>query len=345
MTTDTSVGPDPVPADHHWTRLVLIWAPLSLAVDLIFWFVIGTYIPPGTRSLSNTATAATFDAKVLGVTGIPVMIAVWVYFVYALVYWRHHKGDPISDGPPIRGHGRLQVAWIAITTAVVIWAFIFGTYELVQPGGAGGGEGPNPLWTPTSHTVLPIQVIGQQWYWTFRYPTFGGFETQQLVVPDHTTIAFHVTSLDVIHDFWAYQIGVKADANPGVDDIAYTTTTKAGTFTVRCDELCGIWHGAMFTTGKIVSPSAFEQWAKSTETKEAGLTASLPKFSWVYVPSANPASEFAGAGSAYPYVSPTLNPSANCPVSGGKDSFSKQEIAPYQTGGGKKTCKGLPAGS
>ena len=28
-------------------------------------------------------------------------------------------------------------------------------------------------------------------------------------------IEFHVTSLDVIHSFWAYQLGVKADANPG----------------------------------------------------------------------------------------------------------------------------------
>ena len=30
-----------------------------------------------------------------------------------------------------------------------------------------------------------------------------------------------MTSLDVIHSFWAYQLGVKADANPGVDNIVY----------------------------------------------------------------------------------------------------------------------------
>ena len=27
----------------------------------------------------------------------------------------------------------------------------------------------------------------------------------------------------MIHSFWAYQLGVKADANPGVDNVAYTT--------------------------------------------------------------------------------------------------------------------------
>jgi cytochrome c oxidase subunit II len=326
--------------DQHWRRLIAIWAVLSLAADLIFWFVIGTYFPPGTRSLSNTASGATFDSKVLAVTAIPVMIAVWTYFVYAIVNWRQHKGEALSDGAPLRGHRGIQWAWVTITTVIVLWAFVFGTYELVQPEGAGGGEGPNPLWTPSSKTVLPIQVIGQQWYWTFRYPTFGGFETQTLVIPDNTAIAFHVTSLDVIHDFWAYQIGVKADANPGYDNIAYTTTTKTGTFSVRCDELCGIWHGAMFTTGKVVSKGAFESWATSTEAREAKLTRTLPKFSWVYVPSANPASEYAGAGSRYPYVTDTLSPSANCPVSGAKDAFSAQEIAPYQKEA-SVTCKGL----
>ena len=110
-------------------------------------------------------------------------------------------------------------------------------------------QGSSPIWTPTSKTILPIQVIGQQWKFTYRYPTFGGFETNQLVVPDNTTIQFNVTSLDVIHSFWAYQLGVKADANPDYNNVAYTTTQQLGSFIVRCAELCGIWHGAMYNYG------------------------------------------------------------------------------------------------
>ena len=89
-------------------------------------------------------------------------------------------------------------------------------------------EGPNPIWTPTSAHILPVQVIGQQWKFTYRYPTFGGFETSQLVLPVDTTIEFHVTSLDVIHSFWAYQLSVKADANPSQDNVAFTTTRQTG---------------------------------------------------------------------------------------------------------------------
>ena len=150
-----------------------------------------------------------------------------------------------------------------------MFLFGFGTYELVQPEGAGGGEGSSPIWTPASKTILPIQVIGQQWKFTYRYPTFGGFETNQLVVPDDTTIEFNVTSLDVIHSFWAYQLGVKADANPDYNNVAYTTTQQLGSFIVRCAELCGIWHGAMYNSGAVVSKQQFESWAKLTEFRLA----------------------------------------------------------------------------
>ena len=42
------------------------------------------------------------------------------------------------------------------------------------------------------------------------------------MLPVDTTIEFHVTSLDVIHSFWAYQLSVKADANPQQDNVAFT---------------------------------------------------------------------------------------------------------------------------
>jgi cytochrome c oxidase subunit 2 len=173
---------------------------------------------------------------------------------------------------------------------IVLGLFIFGTYELAWTGkaGAGGGEGPDPVWVPADHKVLTIQVIAQQWEFTYRYPTFGGFETSELVIPADTTIAFHVTSLDVIHSFWAYQLGVKADANPEYDNVAYTQTTNhLGQFSVRCSELCGLWHGAMFDTGKVVSVPKFMVWAKTTEKDLAPATKLLPPFAWTYTPDAN----------------------------------------------------------
>ena len=95
-------------------------------------------------------------------------------------------------------------------------------------------------------------------------------------MPVDTTIAFHVTSLDVIHSFWAYQLSIKADANPQQDNVAYTTTKELGSVTVRCSELCGLWHGAMYNYGSVVTKAQFLAWAKATEIRNAANTKLLP---------------------------------------------------------------------
>ena len=169
--------------------------------------------------------------------------------------------------------------------------FVFGTVELIAPAGAGAGEGPAPIWQPNTSHRLVVQVIGQQWAFTYRFPQFGGMESSELLLPANSTVEFHVTSLDVIHSFWAYQLGVKADANPGVDNIAYTTTKdQLGSFTVRCNELCGLWHGAMFNTGFIVPPRTFQAWARGVQLKEArnGILNILPPYAPSYDPTVVP---------------------------------------------------------
>jgi len=272
---------------HHFRRMIPIWLVASIAADLIWWFVAGPHVPPG--GMSDVAKGAQFDFNVLFLAAAPVTLGVWIYMGYAIWWWRASRPglpDPVG-GPAARGHLKFQVWWIALTTVIVLGAFVFGTVELILPAGAGGGEGPNPVWTPTSKNVLPVQVIAQQWKFTYRYPTFGGMETDTLVLPNNTEVAFHVTSLDVIHSFWAYQIGVKADGNPLVDNVAYAKTRQTGTFTVRCSELCGIWHGAMFDYGKVLSKSSFEKWALTTERKQADNTKYLPPFAWTYSPTAN----------------------------------------------------------
>ena len=118
-------------------------------------------------------------------------------------------------------------------------------------------------------------MIGQQWNWTYRFPSYGGVETPQLELPVNRDAELHVTSLDVIHSFWAHDLGVKADANPGVDNVAYVRPTKLMSFDIRCAELCGLWHGHMFQTGKVVSDSAFAAWIKRQQRIYAPATKQL----------------------------------------------------------------------
>jgi cytochrome c oxidase subunit II len=278
--------------DGAW--LAGLWVGLSVVGCLLVYFVWGPHLPPGAQS--NSAASQQFDIKVLAVIATPVIIGVLLYFGWALAFWRQRPGDD-TDAAPLHGNTRVQVTWITVTSAIVLGLAVFGTYELVAPAGAGAGEGPQPIWKPagtvtTSSTswvpggknILQVQVIAQQWAFTYRYPQFGGFETTQLELPVGQPVRFNVTSLDVIHSFWAYQLGVKADANPGVNNVAYTTPQHTGTFTVRCAELCGIWHGAMFDYGRVVSDSDFLDWAHSSETQLASVTKLLPPYALTYDP-------------------------------------------------------------
>jgi cytochrome c oxidase subunit II len=270
---------------RHGRRIFLIWIVLALVADLLIWFLWYPHMPPG--DMSSSAKHQQFDITVLALAAAPVMLFVWIYFGYALINWRHRDGDD-EDGPPIFGHTGIQATWIIGTAVVVLAAFVFGTVELIAPAGAGAGEGPLPVWKPSGNNDLQVQVIAQQWTFTYRYPQFGGMETTQLVLPEGRPVEFHVTSLDVIHSFWAYQLGVKADANPAVDDVAYTTPEQTGGFTVRCNELCGLWHGAMFNYGKVVSPAAFQAWAAKTEVQLAAVTKQLPPYALTYDPTVVP---------------------------------------------------------
>jgi cytochrome c oxidase subunit 2 len=269
------------PQPRHGLRIFWVWLVLSVVVDVLIWFVWGPHLPPG--DMSSSAASQQTDVKVLGVVAAPVMLLIYVYFGYALTFWRQREGDE-DDGPAeLPGSARAQKVWISVTTVMVLGLFVFGTVQLVSPAGAGAGEGSRPAWKPNGKP-LQVQVIAQQWLFTYRYPAYGGMETTQLVLPVNQPVQFNVTSLDVIHSFWAIQLGVKADAVQDVNNVAYTTPQRTGGFIVRCAELCGLWHGAMFDYGKVVSVPAFESWAKSTETKLAPDTKILPAYALTYSP-------------------------------------------------------------
>jgi cytochrome c oxidase subunit 2 len=280
MTTAEQDAPRPAGRPSHGRRIFLIWIVLALAADLLIWFVWGPHLPPGT--MSSSAAEQQDAIRIMAVMSAPVVVLVLVYFPYSLIVWRQRDGDD-SDGPALHGHTGIQVAWIVVTSVVVLSLAVFGTASLVASHGSGAGEGPAPIWKPPG-TPVRVQVIAQQWRFAYRYPQYGGFETTYLVVPKDRWVEFDVTSLDVIHSFWAYQLGVKADANPGVNNVAYTKPALLGRVTVRCAELCGLWHGAMFDYGKVVTPAQFRSWAAGSEARLASITRLLPPYATTYDP-------------------------------------------------------------
>ncbi len=264
----------------HGRRVITAWLVVSAIATPLVVVLVGPLLPPG--NASTQASQQVIDNTVI--TGIvtPVVCLIFVFFVYALLNFRAPKGGALVDGPPLRNHAGIQIAWMVITSVTVLFLAGFGTYELLQ-NGAGGGQGPSPVAVPGGKKIA-VQVIAQQWEFTYRYPGFGGFESHELVLPEDTYVVLHVTSLDVVHSFWAYELGVKADANPRVDNVAFVRTKAPGMFQVRCAELCGLWHGYMYNNGHVVSADQFHAWVKSQQALYKPIAKYLPGFRREYLP-------------------------------------------------------------
>ena len=146
---------------------------------------------------------------------------------------------------------------------------------------------------------LTVEVVGYQFGWDFYYPDMGESGnyvaspeptevnkkislpeveryTKELVIPVDVPIKLHVTSQDVIHAFYAPELGMKIDAMPGRINYAWIQADKPGTYIGQCYELCGSAHGEMFFTVKAVSMGRFVQFVNE-QRQEAGLSVLQPK--------------------------------------------------------------------
>jgi heme/copper-type cytochrome/quinol oxidase subunit 2 len=119
-------------------------------------------------------------------------------------------------------------------------------------------------------SLYTVNVIGNQWYWTYELNTALGIikqvsnlalideldlhnrnyarllaTTNAISIPVGLKTSFFITSNDVAHS-WAIQgLGIKVDAIPGRINLKTVIASKIGLYTGMCSELCGIEHGFM----------------------------------------------------------------------------------------------------
>ena len=207
---------------------------------------------------------------------------------------RHRQLAGLAGGP---GAGRrpegasnlpIQITWIVVTTVLVLFLFGFGTYELVQPGGRRRRAGTDadldadvarrpadPGHRPAVEVDLPLPDLRRVRDDRPRRPG----QHRDRLPRDLARRDPRLLGLPARRE---------GRRQPRQDNVAFTTTPdQLGSFVVRCDELCGLWHGAMYNYGKVVTPAQFQTWAEATERQLAANTKFLPPFAWTYTPDAN----------------------------------------------------------
>jgi len=267
----------------HAIRLAIIWVVLSVLGIIA---VLQIQYPPYDQTVQGQDQSRTL--ALLTAIATPVFIGVVILIVYSAIYFRRSSPE-LVDGPPMKGNTPVQVVWISVSAIIVLFLAFVGITTLAtnssaqtvpgQSSSLAGGTAGN------AGSEMQVQVIAQQWYFTYRYADYGGVETTHLYLPVDRPVELHVTSLDIIHSFWAYQLGVKADANPGVDNVFHVTPQKTGSFQVRCAELCGLWHGQMSDAeGQVVSQSDFDTWIAQQQQDYAAIQKVVPSYAPYYFP-------------------------------------------------------------
>ncbi len=179
---------------------------------------------------------------------------VMVMLFYALWKFRAKPGDE-SDGEPIHGNTKLEVAWTVIPTIIVLF-------------GAGYSWSVLSDIEKTAENPLTVNVFSQQYAWSFGYPGKDDVWSQgELHVPLDRQVHFKMHSQDVIHSFWVPEWRIKKDNVPGITTTAIVTPDKLGTYQLICTELCGFGHASMRAKVVVETPADFRKWIAGLEEK------------------------------------------------------------------------------
>ncbi|MEW6028270.1 MAG: cytochrome c oxidase subunit II [Chloroflexota bacterium] len=174
--------------------------------------------------------------------------------LYSLIVFRRRKGDT-TDAEYIEGNTALEITWTIIPLFTVIAFAYMGAYSL------GKVRSVDPQ-------AMVVNVTASQWAWSFEYPDYG-IVSNELHVPVDRQVLLRMQSRDVIHSFWVPEFRVKQDIVPGRVTELRVTPTLAGTYKVRCAELCGTSHFSMEGPVVVSAEAEFAAWVSEQQALAA----------------------------------------------------------------------------
>jgi cytochrome c oxidase subunit II len=184
------------------------------------------------------------------IVSVPVFVLVMTVAIYCVIAFRAKPGDK-GDGAHIHGNTKLEVVWVSIpfiiVTALAVYSWVvLDDIEAKQP------------------NELVVNVTGQQFAWSFDYPT-EKVKSNELVLPVDRPVHFKIHARDVLHSFWVPDFRMKQDAVPGITTNTRVTPTDLGNFPVVCAELCGIGHATMRQQARVVPTEEWDEWVKERQ--------------------------------------------------------------------------------
>jgi cytochrome c oxidase subunit 2 len=212
----------------------------------------------------------------------PVIVAISLLVLLLLGYVAFRFREKANPVPSKTSHNTLiEIIWTAAPVLILAVIAVPSIGLLARQ------------FKPAPDNAVTLKAIGNQWFWSYEYPDFGGvsvtanmlkeknevgpgqrFRTDadgprllavdnRIVLPVGVPIRLITTASDVIHSWAIPSFWVKLDAVPGRLNETSFTIEKPGLYFGQCSELCGARHAYMPIAVEAVSPAQFAAWIKA----------------------------------------------------------------------------------
>ena len=191
-----------------------------------------------------------------------VFVLVEVGLIWLVTRFRRNSDDVegVDEPEQVHGNTKLEIGWTVFPALLLAVLAVFNVQTILAMDDA---EDP-----------LEVTVIGQQWWWEYRYDvddngTVDIITANEAVIPVGRDVVFKIQSNDVIHSFWIPALAGKMDAVPGRTHERVLQSNEVGIFEGQCTEYCGLSHGVMRMQVKALEASDYDEWIQKMTTPPA----------------------------------------------------------------------------
>ncbi len=247
-------------------RNAAIWTGIALVITLVLGYLLIADIGrPGGRPLTTLSPQGDKSQNIQDLI-IPVFAIAGLVFIIVEIglVWlvrRFRRTDDEVDGveepEQVHGNTKLEIGWTVVPALLLAVLAVFNVQSI--------------LYMDDAEDPLEITVIGQQWWWEYRYDlddngTVDIITATEAAIPVGRDVRFKIQSNDVIHSFWIPALAGKMDAVPGRTHERIMSASQPGLFQGQCTEYCGLSHGVMRMQVKALPQAEFDKWVTAMTT-------------------------------------------------------------------------------
>ncbi|MFC6591597.1 cytochrome c oxidase subunit II [Deinococcus lacus] len=194
-----------------------------------------------TLTIGDLASSYNREMWNLSLWAIAASIVIFVGVSAALFYtvFRFREDNNKEEPQQFHGNEKLEVFLVGIPVVIVMVLSILSVRTMANT---------NPV---DKSSTDRVEALAMQFWWNFAYPNIKSPEGaavtngNEMVVPTGRPTTVVLNSRDVVHEFWAPNLGPQRQAIPGSEKIWNIDTDRPGVYQGNCNYLCGASHANM----------------------------------------------------------------------------------------------------